>query len=99
VITDVLPANTALYVDTSGGDPITFVDGPIASSLSYSYATDVTFSNQVGGGAPYNYVPTPDAQGFDPAVAGVQISPTGIMSAATVGNYPSFNILFQIRIE
>jgi len=99
VITDVLPANTALFVDTSGGDPITFVDGPIASGLSYSYPTDVTFSNQVGGGAPYNYVPTPDAQGFDPAVTGVQISPTGIMSAATVGNYPSFNILFRIRVE
>ncbi len=99
VITDVMPANTALFVDTSAGDPITFADGPIASGLGYSYATDVTFSNQVGGGTPYNYVPVPDAQGFDPAVTGIQISPSGIMSAATPGNYPSFNILFQIRVE
>jgi uncharacterized repeat protein (TIGR01451 family) len=99
VITDVLPANTALFVDTSAGDPITFVDGPIASGLSYSYATDVTFSNQGGGGAPYNYVPISDAQGFDPAVTGIQINPTGIMNAATSGNNPSFNILVRIRVE
>ena len=45
-------------------------------------------------GAPYNYVPIPDAQGFDPAVTGIQISPTGIINAATPGNFPSFNILF-----
>jgi len=44
-------------------------------------------------------VPTPDAQGFDPAVTGVQISPTGTMNAATIGNYPSFNIFFPIRVE
>jgi len=98
-ITDVLPANIALFVDTGAGDPITFVDGPIASGLSYSYATDVTFSNQGDGGAPYNYVPTPDAQGFDPAVTGIQIMPTGTMNAATPGNNPSFNILVRIRIE
>ena len=98
-ITDVLPANIALFVDTIPGDPITFADGPIISGLGYSYATDVTFSNQVGGGPPYNYVPIPDLQGFDPTVTGIQISPTGIMNAATPGNNPSFNILFRIRIE
>jgi len=99
VITDVLPANTALFVDTSGGAPITFANGPVASGLSYTFATDVAFSNQVGGGAPYTYVPLPDVQGFDPAVTGIQVSPTGTMNAATVGNNPSFNILFRIRIE
>ncbi len=50
-------------------------------------------------GAPYNYVPVPDAQGFDPAVTGIQIMPTGTMNAATPGNNPSFNILVRIRIE
>jgi uncharacterized repeat protein (TIGR01451 family) len=99
VITDVLPANTALFVDTGGGDPITFVDGPVASGLSYAYATDVVFSNQPGGGAPFNFTPIPDAQGFDPAVTGIQVNPTGVMNAAAGGNNPSFNLLIRIRVE
>ena len=44
-------------VDTGSGDPIVFVDGAISSGLSYNFASDVTFSNQVGGGAPFTYIP------------------------------------------
>ena len=99
VIGDVMPANTALFVDTGAGDPIAFVDGPIASGLSYAYATDVVFSNQPGGGAPFNYTPIPDAQGFDPAVTDIRVNPTGIMNAAGGGNNPSFNLLIRIRVE
>lgn len=99
VIADVVPANTDLYVDTSGGDPVAFVDGAVASGLSYNYAADVAFSNQVGGGAPFNYVPVPDAQGFDPAVTGIQVNPTGTMNAAGGGGNPSFNLLFRVRVD
>ena len=99
VITDPLSTDVALYVDTSGGDPIVFIDGPVSSGLAYSYATDVTFSNQVGGGPPYTYVPTPDGQGFDPAVTGVRINPTGVMNATVGSNVPSFNIRLQVRVE
>lgn len=99
VITDPLPPDTALFVDTSGGDPIVFVDGSVPSGLAYNYATDVTYSNQVGGGPPYTYVPTPDAQGFDPAVTGYRISPTGIMNPTVGPNTPSFNIRLQVRIQ
>lgn len=99
VITDPLPAETALYVETSSGDPITFADGPTPSGLGYSFATDVAFSNQVGGGAPYDYLPSPDASGFDAAVTGVRIAPTGAMNAASGGNSPSFNITLRVRIE
>jgi len=99
VITDALPANAALFVDTSGGDPIVFVDGATASGLAYNYAADVTFSNQVGGGAPYTYVPVPDAQGFDPLVTGIRVNPTGVMNASAGGNDPSFNLLISIRVE
>lgn len=98
-ITDALPANTALFVDTSGGDPIVFVDGATASGLSYLYASDVIFSNQLGGGPPYNYVPVPDAQGFDPNVTGIQINPGGTMSGAVGSNNPSFNLRIQVRVE
>lgn len=99
VITDVVPANTALFVDTSSGDPIAFVDGAVSSGLVFNFVTDVGYSNQPGGGAPFTYSPVPDAQGFDPAVTGIQVSPTGIMNAAAGGNNPSFNILFRVRIE
>jgi len=86
-------------VETSSGDPIAFTDGPTPSGLGYNFATDVTFSNQVGGGAPYNYIPSPDADGFDAAVTGVRIAPTEAMNAAAGGNSPSFNITLRVRIE
>ena len=99
VITDPLPADVALYVDTSGGDPITFLDGSPGSGLSFSYATDVTFSNQVGGGPPYNYTPDPDVDGFDPDITGYRIAPSGAMNGAVGGNNPSFNVTLRVRIE
>ena len=99
VIEDSVPANTALYVDTGAGDPIVFVDGAAASGLSYNFATDVTYSNQVGGGAPFTYIPMPDGQGFDPLVTGFRAAPTGTMNGSVGGNAPSFDIIFQIRID
>ena len=99
VITDVVPANTALFVDTGSGDPIVFIDGPIASGLAYSYAADVTFSDQPGGGAPFTYVPTPDANGYDAAVTGMRIAPTGTMNASGGGGDPSFEITFRVRVD
>ena len=99
VITDPVPAGTALFVDTSGGDPIVFIDGAVSSGLGYTYATDVTFSNQVGGGPPYTYIPVPDAQGFDPVVTGYRINPTGVMNPTVGSNVPSFSIQFRVRIE
>ena len=99
VITDPLPPEVALYVATGGGDPVQFIDGPVSSGLGYNYATDVTFSNQPGGGPPYNYVPVPDAQGFDPNVTGLRVNPSGLMNAAGPGGNPSFNIRLQVRVE
>jgi uncharacterized repeat protein (TIGR01451 family) len=99
VVTDPMPADTALYVDTVSGDPISFADGTTPSGLSFDFATDVTFSNQPGGGAPYDYIPTPDGQGFDPAVTGYRVAPSGAMNAASGGNTPSFNITLRVRIE
>ena len=99
VITDPLPPDTALYVSTATGDPISFTDGAIASGLAFNYASDVTFSNQPSGGAPYNYLPSPDPQGFDPGITGYRVAPTGSMNAAGGGNTPSFNITLRVRIE
>lgn len=99
VISDIVPANTVLYVSTASGDPIGFVDGATPSGLSFVYASDVSYSDRPGGGAPYNYTPVPDAQGFDSNVSGIRVNPTGVMNAAAGGNNPTFNIQFRIRVE
>ncbi len=98
-VSDPLPANVALYVSTVSGDPISFVDGSPASGLSYNYAADVSFSSQPGGGAPFNYTPVPDAQGFDPLVTGYLVAPTGIMNGDSGSGATNFNVIFRVRIE
>jgi uncharacterized repeat protein (TIGR01451 family) len=98
-ITDPVPPNTALYVDDTSGDPIVFIDGIVNSGLGYSYAVDVSYSDQPSGGPPFDYSPMPDGQGFDAAVTGYRIAPTGSMNAASGGNNPSFNIRFRTRVE
>jgi uncharacterized repeat protein (TIGR01451 family) len=99
VLTDPVPANTALYVTTSSGNPVVFADGTPVSGLGYSYAANVSYSSQAGGGAPFNYVPVPDAQGFDANVRVIGISPTGALNAASASGNPSFTIRFRVRIN
>ncbi len=98
-ITDPVPANTALFVVTAGSGPVSFVNGTPASGLSYNAATDLRFSNSPGGGPPFNYTPTPDAQGFDPLVTGYRIILGGSMNGSTGAGNPNFNIVFRVRIE
>jgi hypothetical protein len=99
VISEFVPPNSDLYVSTASGDPIAFVNGTPASGLSYVYASNVTYSNQPGGLAPYNYTPVPDPAGFDPNVTGMRIAPTGAMNAAGPGSNPSFTIRFRVRLR
>jgi uncharacterized repeat protein (TIGR01451 family) len=98
-ITDILAPETSLYVDSSGGDPIAFVDGTPGSGLSFDFTTAVTFSNQPDGGSPYDYVPTPDIDGFDPAVTGFQVTPGGALAAGTSGGAPGFTLRYRTRVE
>ena len=97
VITDPVPVDASLYVSTSAGDPVVFVQGTTASGLTYNYATQVTYSS-VGISGPWGYAPSPDVNGFDSLVRAVRISPAGVMSAAGSGN-PSFTIQFRVRIN
>jgi uncharacterized repeat protein (TIGR01451 family) len=99
VLTDPVPAGTALFVSTAGGPPIELINGTPASGLGFSYPADVTFSNQPGGGAPYTYVPVPDANGVDPNVTGLRVAPTGAMAAAGPGGSPSFQVRFRVRVR
>lgn len=96
---DAIPAGTALLVDAGGPDAVVFNDGTVPSGLSYSFAGDVEFSNQTGGGSPYDYTPSPDAQGFDPAVTGLRVNPSGAMNAGGSGTNPSFSIQLSVRVD
>lgn len=98
-ITDIVPTDSALFVGTGSGDPIVFADGAVASGLGYDFASNVTFSNQPGGGTPFDYTPTPDAQGYDATVTGYRVNPTGSMNAALGSAFPGFNILLTVRIQ
>jgi uncharacterized repeat protein (TIGR01451 family) len=97
VIADVLAPNTELVV--AGGPPVLFADGSVPSGLAFNYATDVTFSNQPGGTAPYSYTPVANGNGVDPAVTGLRIAPSGTMAAASGANEPSFSVEFRVRVR
>jgi len=99
VITDPIPANTSLCVTTTCSNPIVeFIDGSPVSGLSFNYAANVSYSNTAGGGAPFSYTPVPDANGFDVAVTGIRIAPTGTMNGTGGGN-PSFTVRFRVRVK
>ena len=98
-IADPIPASTSICVSTLCGNPIVeFLDGSTPSGLGFSYAGSVAYSNAPGGGAPFTYVPVADANGFDPNVTGIRITPTGAMNAAGSGN-PAFTVQFRVRIQ
>ncbi len=98
-ITDPVPAGTDLYVGSVSGQAVDFIDGTVPSGLSFAFPANVTYSKQAGGGAPFTYIPLPDAAGFDPAVTGLRIAPTGIMNAAVGTSTPSFTVRFRTRIR
>lgn len=94
VIVDVMPSGMAF----AAGTPITFSDGSPSSGLSaFNQNTMVSFSSQLGGLAPFNYIPT---GAFDQAVRGIRITPAGRMERASSGtSQPSFTIRFRARVE
>ena len=106
VLSDAIPANTALYVsDISGAGtgPIRFIDGTPASGLSYNYVSlasntdDLSFSNDSG--ATFNYTPTADADGVDSSVTHVKIATQGSFLAKTGANAPNFTFMFRVKVQ
>jgi uncharacterized repeat protein (TIGR01451 family) len=101
VVLDATPANLALFVSHisgASGGPIRFQNGATSSGLTYAFTSlasttdDVDFSSD--GGATWTYVPTPNAQGADPAVNRIRIRPKGAMAANS-----SFSLLFGYVIK
>lgn len=96
VITDPLPPGAALYV--GGANAVEFVDGTPPSGLAWNAASAVGYSNQPGGGPPYSYTPVADPDGFDPAVTGLRIAPSGTLAGAGGSGTPAFTVRFRIRL-
>jgi len=106
IATDQMPDNTSLYVgdiDSAGSGPVYFIDGPTSSGLNFSFSglnsptDDVAFSND--GGVSFNYIPSPDPDGYDSNITNIMINPKGVFSGAIGGNIPSFSLMFRARIR
>ncbi len=106
VVTDPVPANTALSVADiagAGSGPVAFANGATSSGLTYGFVSlasptdDVDFSND--GGATWTYVPTPAGDGCDALVTNLRINPKGIFVADTATPDPSFSIRFRICVR
>ncbi len=100
-----VPANTRLYVrdlGAPGSGPVRFVDGSPPSGLLYAYAglgsaaDDLAFSND--GGTTWGYVPVPTANGTDPAVTHVRVSPRGRPACTTGGPERSFDLEIDVVV-
>ena len=96
VIVDPVPPNTDLYV--ASNPVVSFSDGAPSSGVALG-GTTVTYSRQTGGGAPYTYVPVPNAAGYDPLVTAIRIAPTGSMKAGTAASRPNFSVNYQVRVR
>jgi hypothetical protein len=99
MVLDATPANLQLFVGNipSGTGPVLFQQGSPSSTLTYSFTSlgsttdDVEFSND--GGSTWTYVPTPNAYQVDPNVTHIRIRPKGTMAANS-----SFNLIFGYMV-
>jgi hypothetical protein len=101
-VRDPLPPQVVLRVSdigAAGSGPVSFANGSPPSGMTYTFGAlgnltdDLQFSNDSG--ATWNYVPTPDAGGYDAAVTGVRVNPKGAFS----GNGGQFTLRFRIMIK
>jgi uncharacterized repeat protein (TIGR01451 family) len=103
-IVDKLAAGTDFYVGTDTNvSPITLVDGNPASNLTLAFdnltstTDDIEFSND--GGLTFGYEPSPDADGFDPLITDIRITPTGTMPGSDENGSPVFSIFYQVKVQ
>ncbi|MDZ7826503.1 MAG: hypothetical protein U5R48_11370 [Gammaproteobacteria bacterium] len=101
VVTDALPDSVELAVDAGGGDPVGFGDGSTPSGLTFDVATDVAYSEEPDGGAPFTATPVDgDGDGFFDNVTGLRITPGGRMNGNTGSPpAPSFRLDYRVRLD
>ncbi|GAB5458461.1 MAG: hypothetical protein Hens3KO_14910 [Henriciella sp.] len=103
---DEIPADMSLIVsDIAGvGDgPVLWSDGSPSSDLTYTFTSlastsdDVAFSND--GGATFVYTPVPLADGSDPAVTHISVSPKGTFAYVSGAGTPTFSLAMDMIVE
>jgi hypothetical protein len=106
IAVDQIPGNTSLFVgdiDSAGSGPVYFENGSTPSGLNFTFsglnslADDVDFSNN--GGASFDYIPSPDPDGYDSNITNLLINPKGVFSGALGGNNPSFLLMFRVQVR
>lgn len=105
VVTDPIPANTALFVNdiAAGSGPVLFTQGATTSGLTYTFTAldnlgdDVDFSDDSG--ATWVYVPTPGADGCDPLVTNLRINPKGTFAGNATPPSPSLSLNFRVCVK
>ncbi len=106
VVADAIPDNVSLFAGDMvgpGSGPVVFIDGAVASGLTYTFSglssatDDVEFSNDSG--ATWNYIPTPGQDGCDAAVTNIRVTPQGEFVGSNGVQNPSFEIRYKIKIE
>lgn len=106
IVTDAIPANTALRVadfDGATAGPVQFVDGTPSSGITYTFtsladpADDVSFSDD--GGTTFTYTPVASANGTDSAVTHIRVNPKGVFAGESGSGSPGFQVFFKTVIE
>ncbi len=106
LVSDPIPADTELrVVDIAGvgSGPIAFLDGPSPSSLTYTFTSlgsttdDLEFSTD--GGTTWTYTPVANPAGCDPAVTHVRVRPRGTFAQDAGTPDPSFTLRFRVCVE
>ncbi|MDH4164265.1 MAG: hypothetical protein OEW15_16500 [Nitrospirota bacterium] len=100
LVTDAIPANVTMYVDTSSGDPVAFsCSGAPPCGLTFSYATDVKYTDQSpvpaspgAGCSNYTYAPSGV---YDANVKGLCVNP----KSSFQGSNANFTIFFRVRVN
>ncbi len=106
VLTDAVPPNMTMYVDTGSGDPVTFSCSAVPlCGLTFNYGANVKYTNtfplpallappNVCGN--FTYAPSGS---YDANVRGFCINPAGILSGSAGPPDPQFTVKYRMRIN
>ena len=95
-LADPIPVTLGTFVQ---GTAVIFTNGTPSSTLACAYATCVAWTKTAGGTTGFGTTLTPDGAGFDNAITGIRVRPTGTFAAATAAGQPFFTIQFDVRIK
>jgi uncharacterized repeat protein (TIGR01451 family) len=100
-VMDPLSADLMMCVSAlCGNPPVAFTcSGTPPCGLTYSYAAAVTYTNRANGSGPFDYTPVPDANGYDAAVTGFRVNPTGAFNGSTGPPHPQFTLQFRVKVK